>query len=218
MIEGDEYVETCFGRCRIVLRRCKNVRFQHMFVSKCGHFVLNEQKPTVTDIIRENENHAYLTCYDWRVHQLVGSAWVYNPCPKYFTLLDHINHKKQDNRAENLRWVSTHLNTLNRTRTEWVKYRSRYKKYEGRVGLEGKVEKVWDKSATEAERKTKELLTTKFNNVYDRTLKSDEGNPPSRNAHDFYWRDAFTITPGRYTSNDSGICWVDQDRCAKLYV
>ena len=55
MIEGDVYVESCFGKCEIVLRRCKNVRFRHMFVSECGHFVLNEEKPNVTDIMRAKD-------------------------------------------------------------------------------------------------------------------------------------------------------------------
>lgn len=220
MIEGDEYVETCFGRCEIVMRRCKNARFQHMFVSQCGHFVLNELKDNVTDIIRPSEKHetGYLSCYDWRVHQLVGSAWVYNPCPRFFTVMDHINNQKHDNRAENLRWVSPHLNTLNRTRTEWVKFRSRWGKYEGRVDVDGISERVYDKSATEAKRKTKELLTRKFNDVYDRTIKLDEGNSPQRNAHDIYWRDADTVTPGRHCDTDSGTCWVGEDRCAKLSV
>jgi hypothetical protein len=191
---------------------------KQMFVSRCGHFVLNELKPNATDIIRLNEKHTYLTCYDWRVHQLVGSAWVYNPCPNYFTVLDHINNEKQDNRAENLRWVSQHLNTLNRTRTEWVKYRARWKKYEGRVEVNGKTERVWDKCATEAKRKTKELLINRFNDVYERTLEVDEGDPPARAAHDFYWKDPAKRTPGRYSLNDIGNCWVDSNRSAKLCV
>ena len=218
MIEGDEYFETCFGQCSIMLRRCKNARFQHMFVSKCGHFVINEQKPNVTDIIRPNDNQSYLNCYDWRVHQLVGSAWVHNPCPTYFTVLDHINNCKQDNRAENLRWVSPHLNSLNRTRVKWVTYRSRFGKYEGRVELEGKTERVWDKCPMTAKRKTQDLLTSKFNDVYNRTIKLDERNEPSRDDRDLYWRDPVEITPGRHTPNDFGISWDDQYRCAKLSV
>ena len=216
MIEGDEYIETCFGRCNIVMRRCKNPRFQHMFVSRCGHFVINEMKPNLTDIIRPNTNHAYLNCYDWRVHQLVGSAWVYNPCPEYFTVLDHINNCKQDNRAENLRWVSPHLNSLNRTRAKWVTYRARFGKYEGRIQLEGKSERVWDKCPMLAKRKTKALLISKFNDVYNRTIKLNEGTQPARDDRDLYWRDE--TTPGRSLITHPGVSWTDQYRSAKLSV
>jgi hypothetical protein len=219
MIEGDVYIESCFGRCTIVLRRCKNVRFRHMFVSSCGHFVLNEDKPNVTDIIRESERHeGYLTCYDWRIHQLVGSAWVYNPCPKYFTFLDHINHKKHDNRASNLRWVSPHLNCLNRKRVNWVYYKKRYKKYEGRVEVDGISERVWDKCPIEAKQKTIALLTRKFNDVYDRTIELNEGDPPERFTYNLYWRDTNTITPGRSCVSYSGVWGVDKGRTAKLSV
>ena len=220
MIEGDVYVESCFGKCEIVLRRCKNVRFRHMFVSECGHFVLNEEKPNVTDIIRASKRHenGYLTCYDWRIHQLVGSAWVYNPCPMFFTFLDHINNQKHDNRACNIRWVSPQLNSLNRSRVSWVHYKKRYKKYEGRVDVDGVPERVWSRCPIEAEEKTKDLLTKKFNDVYDRTIKLNEGSPPERDAHHFYWRDANTITPGRLALTHSGISWTDQDRAAKLSV
>ena len=51
-------------------------------------------------------------CY--LVHRLIGHAFVHNPAPRVFKQIDHINHNNQDNRATNLRWVSAHLNNLNR--------------------------------------------------------------------------------------------------------
>jgi hypothetical protein len=219
MIEGDVYVESCFGRCEIVLRRCQNVRFRHMFVSACGHFVLNEDKPNVTDIIRESKRHeSYLTCYDWRIHVLVGSAWVYNPCPKHFTYLDHINNQKHDNRASNLRFVSPQLNSLNRSRETWVHYKKRFKKYEGRVDVDGIPERVWSKCPIEAKLKTQELLTKKFNDVYDRTVALNEGDPPKRFTHNIYWRDTHPGFAGRYCVINFGDCGADKGRFAKLSV
>jgi len=51
---------------------------------------------------------------NYLVHRLVGLAFVHNPAPGVFNQIDHINHDPQDNRAENLRWVSSSLNNLAR--------------------------------------------------------------------------------------------------------
>ena len=149
---------------------------------------------------------------------LVGSAWVYNPCPKHLTYLDHINNQKHDNRASNLRFVSPQLNSLNRSRETWVHYRKRFKKYEGRVDVDGIPERVWAKCPIQAKQKTQQLLTKKFNDVYDRTIKLNEGDPPERFTHHLYWRDTNTITPGRSGVNNFGIRGVDKGRTAKLSV
>jgi hypothetical protein len=47
------------------------------------------------------------------VHRLVGLSFL--PNPDNLTELDHINQEKDDNRAENLRWVTRSANCINRT-------------------------------------------------------------------------------------------------------
>ena len=49
----------------------------------------------------------------FRLHQLLAQAFITNPENKEF--VDHINHIKDDNRIENLRWVTLTENQKNRS-------------------------------------------------------------------------------------------------------
>ena len=46
------------------------------------------------------------------VHRLVALAFVSNP--NHYPEVDHINRNKEDNRAENLRWVNRSMNNKNK--------------------------------------------------------------------------------------------------------
>lgn len=46
-------------------------------------------------------------------HRIIASQFI--PNPKYLPQVDHINHIKDDNHIENLRWVSASENQLNKS-------------------------------------------------------------------------------------------------------
>ncbi len=52
------------------------------------------------------------------VHRLLAIYFIPNPDNK--PICDHINRDRSDNRIENLRWVTTHENCMNKTRTKYI--------------------------------------------------------------------------------------------------
>jgi len=122
------------------------------FISKCGYTIISISKKGIT--IKK------------LVHRLVAEAFVENSDNN--NVVDHINRNKTDNRAENLRWVSSsenNLNTLCKTREmfglRWHKRGSGY--YEIRFGPKGN-EKSYGVAATleEAKQKRDEALRQKL--------------------------------------------------------
>ena len=53
-------------------------------------------------------------------HILIARQFIDNPDPENYTMVDHINHNKSDNRVENLRWVTVRMNNNNRADQELV--------------------------------------------------------------------------------------------------
>ena len=48
------------------------------------------------------------------VHRLVALAYVFNPCPGVFRIVDHVDGDSGNNDASNLRWCTQQMNCMNR--------------------------------------------------------------------------------------------------------
>ena len=61
------------------------------------------------------------------VHTLVAETWLPKRPYSYFDQVDHINRNRIENRASNLRWVTHHLNHMNKSGKGY--FRTRYGRY-----------------------------------------------------------------------------------------
>ena len=84
------------------------------------------------------------------VHRLVASAFIYNPSPLKNNQIDHINGKKNDNRVENLEWVSNKENQRRVVKLGLVNH-SRGANHHTSKLTEGEVEKIFLSYKTHSE-------------------------------------------------------------------
>ena len=108
------------------------------------------------------------------MHRLVATAFVHNPRPDIFTVVDHIDHCKTNNHYTNLRWLSPRLNCI------WQKglcvRLTQSGKWQSKVaGFPTKV----CKSKEGAIQRSRELKERKFDKEYFAELKSE---PKFRNV------------------------------------
>ena len=96
-------------------------------------------KPTGYLQIRFKINDKQITK---QLHRVIAEHFISNPNPNEFTEIHHINHIRNDNRIENLCWISKADNlraTQNRKGYWWNDKR---KKYVAQIKINGKVKKL----------------------------------------------------------------------------
>ena len=76
-----------------------------------GRLIKQEKKGDymIVNLHKEGERKRY----HQKVHRLVAIAFVVNPLPGIYKLVDHINRDTLNNMWSNLRWVSNSLNRIN---------------------------------------------------------------------------------------------------------
>jgi len=118
MVSG-EFIDTARGvfidpSLGIVMRN--SAEYPSLYVSKCGMWLFNTNHKNFLKRYYRNKQFKYLKCCcaKYYIHRLVAHAWVFNPCPTTFRVVDHMDHDTQNNRAENLRWVTRQLNCVHR--------------------------------------------------------------------------------------------------------
>ena len=75
---------------------------------------------------------------DKSIHRLVAEAFVKNPRPDIFDIVDHINCDKSNNHYTNLRWVDCELNAANRKDSRNVYLHKHKQKWAGNYAVGGK--------------------------------------------------------------------------------
>ena len=104
-----QYVE----RLGLIFRRDPGSEF---LLTECGQWFINAYYPNKTTHLSPCDEYKYLRMDAVDVHRMVARTWCYNPCPRCFQLVDHIDGNSHNNAASNLRWVNHGLNSLNKKR------------------------------------------------------------------------------------------------------
>ena len=105
------------------------------------------------------------------IHRLVAKAFVHNPRPDIFTVVDHIDHSRTNNHYTNLRWVSPRFNKINKRGKCVVVNHNMYSvTYTGRA--KGVQERTFDTEEEAREYVVKEKKKY-LESVYNEELKSE---------------------------------------------
>lgn len=110
------------------------------------------------------------------VHRFVAYAFVSNPRPDIFRVVDHIDRNPTNNVPSNLRWVTHQLNSLNK-RTVNAYYNSSRKKWLASVTVHGQQHKLGFYDSREAaSNRSQTFKQETFQKIYDEYIfKKNDG-------------------------------------------
>ena len=106
----------------------------------------------------------------FRLHRKIAQVFVPNPRPDLFTVVDHINRDRADNRACNLRWLDQQLNTLN-VKGDCVSFQKRNRTKQWRVQVKGMRTELFA-TREEAVEHSVHLKKLRFDRAYQEKLNA----------------------------------------------
>ena len=99
------------------------------------------------------------------VHRFVAMAWVSNPRPDIFRVVDHIDRNPTNNVPSNLRWVTHQLNALNK-RTVNAYYNNSRLKWLASVTIHGQPHRLgFYDSRDEASKRSQQYKEEMFEKI-----------------------------------------------------
>ena len=87
-----------------------NINYPHQIRRKSNKRIIKESISNSTGYVRCTLNNRF-----YRKHRIIALQFIENDDPENKTQVDHINHVRTDNRINNLRWVSSSENDMNRS-------------------------------------------------------------------------------------------------------
>ena len=207
----------------IILRN--SVQYPELFISRCGR-IYHKANSHKYVILSRTEKYRYLQVSAGKgvllyVHILVGHAWVYNPCPGVFKVIDHIDRVCQNNDASNLRWITQQLNCLNQTlKKGWEKIVKKNGAvfYKTVISVDGKRHVTYCRSKEEAIETSKRRQREFFDSIYQKHIDYFEsaGTVNQRLDHTVCWTDEPVETPEGFTPGDTELRRYTEGRHAKF--
>jgi hypothetical protein len=140
----------------------------------------------ITEQLLTREGYSYILINDQRefVHRLIAKVFIPNPENK--PQVDHINHNRNDNRLENLRWATCKENCNNKG--SFKKNKNIWRSYDG---WEVKFYGTWAyreqfSSLEDAIARRDQILKLKAEYFASNKLSDIQGGVPKNTAHEFF--------------------------------